>query len=270
MSSQHVVPPGERSVEVSAGAGVPDAGGGMTDVGGGVPGAAVSGVGAAVSGGGAAVPGAATMSGPDGGEIVLLSDPRVGRIPVVECGEPLVELDERFGAARAPVRAGLARRLGRAQDTLQAEGLRLEVVEGHRHPADQQSIIDRYSAEVLAENPGVDRRELEVLTSRFVAPIAVAPHVAGAAVDLTLADTDGPLDMGTAIDATPEVSGGRCYFAAPDITPQARELRGVLARALSSAGLVNYPTEWWHWSYGDRYWALTTGAEAAVYGPVGP
>ena len=232
MTSQHVVPPGERSAE--------------------------------------AAERLATASGPGEREIVLLSDSRVGVIPVVESGEPLVELDETFGAARAPVRAGLAQRLRRAQDDLLAEGLRLEVVEGHRHPAEQQRIIDRYSGEVLAEHPGVDLRELEVLTSRFVAPIAVAPHVAGAAVDLTLADAAGPLDMGTAIDATPEMSGGRCYFAAPDITPEARALRGVLARALGSAGLVNYPTEWWHWSYGDRYWALVTGAPAAVYGPTGP
>jgi D-alanyl-D-alanine dipeptidase len=200
-------------------------------------------------------------------EIVLLSDSRVGMIPVVESGEPLVELDETFGAARAPVRAELAQRLRSAQDGLLADGLRLEVVEGHRHPAEQQRIIDRYSGEVLAEHPGVGPHELEVLTSRFVSPIAVAPHVAGAAVDLTLADADGPLDMGTAIDATPEMSGGRCYFDAPDIAPEARALRGILARALGSAGLVNYPTEWWHWSYGDRYWALVTGAPAAVYGP---
>lgn len=231
MTSQHVVPPGERTAE-------------------------------------AAAPWLATTSGADHREIVLLSDPRVGRIPVAESGEPLVELDETFGAARAPVRAGLARRLRSAQEDLLAEGLRLEVVEGHRHPAEQQRIIDRYSGEVLAEHPGVGRRELEVLTSRFVSPIAVAPHVAGAAVDLTLADADGPLDMGTAIDATPEMSGGRCYFGAPDIEPEARALRGILARALGVAGLVNYPTEWWHWSYGDRYWALVTGARSALYGPV--
>jgi D-alanyl-D-alanine dipeptidase len=41
----------------------------------------------------------------------------------------------------------------------------------------------------------------------------------------------------------------------------------VLGGALGAVGLVNYPTEWWHWSYGDRYWALTTGAPAALYGP---
>jgi D-alanyl-D-alanine dipeptidase len=41
----------------------------------------------------------------------------------------------------------------------------------------------------------------------------------------------------------------------------------VLGAALTAAGLVNYPTEWWHWSFGDRYWALATGAGAALYGP---
>jgi hypothetical protein len=25
--------------------------------------------------------------------------------------------------------------------------------------------------------------------------------------------------------------------------------------------------EWWHWSYGDRYWAVVTGAPAALYAP---
>ena len=37
---------------------------------------------------------------------------------------------------------------------------------------------------------------------------------------------------------------------------------------LAGQGLVNYPTEWWHWSFGDRYWALLTGARHALYGPV--
>ena len=111
--------------------------------------------------------------------------------------------------------------------------------------------------------------ELERLTSRFVAPIEVAPHVAGAAVDLTLVDASGDeLDLGTPIDATPEESADACYFASPAISSAARANRAVLAEALEAAGLVNYPTEWWHWSYGDRYWALVTGAPAARYGPV--
>jgi hypothetical protein len=66
-----------------------------------------------------------------------------------------------------------------------------------------------------------------------------------------------------------EQSGGACYFDAPLAGRHARANRELLAQVLRGAGLVNYPTEWWHWSYGDRYWALMTGATAAVYGPVG-
>jgi D-alanyl-D-alanine dipeptidase len=106
------------------------------------------------------------------------------------------------------------------------------------------------------------------LSSRFVAPLAVAPHVAGAAVDLTLVTTSGAeLWMGTPVDVTPEESGGACFFAAP-VDDEARHNRTVLAAALAAAGLINYPAEWWHWSYGDRYWALLTGADHAVYGSV--
>ncbi|GIH07754.1 D-alanyl-D-alanine dipeptidase [Rhizocola hellebori] len=166
------------------------------------------------------------------------------------------------------VRRELATRLQSAQAALPS-GIHLLVVEGYRPAHRQQAIIERYSAEIRAARPGIGEPELHVLTSRFVAPLAVAPHVAGAAVDVTLVDDRGrELDLGTAIDATPEESGGRCYFAANEISREARANRDLLARVLCREGLVNYPTEWWHYSYGDRYWALATGAEAALYGPV--
>ena len=142
------------------------------------------------------------------------------------------------------------------------------VVEGHRSPTDQRAIISAYRAELRGVHPELSEAEIRVLSSRFVSPLEVAPHVAGAAVDLTLTDADGhDLDLGTPIDATPEQSDGRCYFGAR-VGGEARIHRTILARALDRAGFVNYPTEWWHWSYGDRYWALTTGAPAALYGPV--
>lgn len=199
---------------------------------------------------------------------ILLSDPRVAAVPMDECGEPLVRLAESFGPARSLVRSGLADRLASAQREL-PPGLALRVVEGHRSVADQRAIIADYSAQLCAAYPGIPADELRRLSSRFVAPVAVAPHVAGAAVDLTLVDASGhELDLGTPIDATPEQSGGACYFAAEQIGPDARAHRDLLARVLGAVGLVNYPTEWWHWSHGDRYWALLTGAEAARYGAV--
>ncbi|MEV5786059.1 histidine triad (HIT) protein [Streptomyces sp. NPDC051639] len=49
---------------------------------------------------------------------------------------------------------------------------------------------------------------------------------------------------------------------------RARTNSATLSGALSAAGLINYDTEWWHWSAGDRYWALQTRQPAAFYGPV--
>lgn len=199
---------------------------------------------------------------------ILLSDPRVSAIPVLENGEPLVRLDAGFGPARALVRAGLADRLVAARHALPV-GISLKVVEGHRPVAEQRAIIERYSAEVCAAHPGVSPDELHRLVSRFVSPVEVAPHVAGAAVDLTLVDACGDeLDLGTPIDATPEQSDGRCFTAADGIGADARAHRDLMARVLGGVGLVNYPTEWWHWSHGDRYWALMTGARVASYGPL--
>ncbi|WP_340537490.1 M15 family metallopeptidase [Nocardioides sp. GXZ039] len=199
---------------------------------------------------------------------ILLSDPRVRATALLDAGDPLVRLPGHLGPARALVRTGLADRLVRAAAQLPA-GICLRVVEGHRSLADQQAIISAYSADLCALHPGISAADLDELTSRFVAPIDVAGHVAGAAVDLTLVDACGEdLDLGTPIDATPEQSDGRCYFAAAGIGADARAHRELLARVLGGAGLVNYPTEWWHWSYGDRYWALVTGASHALYGPV--
>ncbi|SFT47576.1 D-alanyl-D-alanine dipeptidase [Actinopolyspora lacussalsi subsp. righensis] len=195
---------------------------------------------------------------------ILLADPRVRAIGVRDNGDPLIPLAFASGVM---VRSGLADRLDEARGAL-PPGVDLRVLEGHRSVGDQQAIIDDYTGELRVLHPDADEAELDRLSSRFVAPVAVAPHVAGAAVDLTLVDEEGEeLWMGTAVDATPERSDGACWFDA-EVDRTARRNRMTLARALGDAGLVNYPTEWWHWSYGDRYWALLTESGHAIYGPV--
>ncbi|MFJ9414271.1 nitrilase-related carbon-nitrogen hydrolase [Streptomyces sp. NPDC101227] len=214
--------------------------------------------------------------------IVLMADPAIAAVPVRECGEALVDVrtaapallvadgryDERGAFAR--LREGVVRRLLAAQEAL-PDGLRLEIVEGYRPPGLQRRYFEEYADELRAVHPGWDAARTHRAASRYVSPPEIAPHSAGGAVDLTLVTADGGyVDMGTPINASPEESGDACYTGAPDLTPAARVNRRVLGAALSGAGLVNYPTEWWHWSYGDRYWALTTGAEHALYGPREP
>ncbi|MGV4923967.1 peptidase M15D vanX D-ala-D-ala dipeptidase [Streptomyces sp. BHT-5-2] len=243
-------------------------------------------------------PVASAGPGGDGAELVLsdvrdaitlMADPAVAAVPVRECGEPLVDVRTaapelmagrlRTGAdgegdgadgVFAQLREGVLRRLLAAQEAL-PDGWRLRVVEGYRPPALQRHYFTGYADRLRADHPDWDEARIRRAASRYVSPPEIAPHSAGGAVDLTLVTADGEeVDMGTPVDASPEESGGACYTSAPDVTPAARAHRRILAAALRGAGLVNYPTEWWHWSYGDRYWAVETGAEHALYGPVEP
>jgi zinc D-Ala-D-Ala dipeptidase len=210
--------------------------------------------------------------------IVLLSDERVTKVPVIECGEILcdlrdvdaVRMDERLAdadGAYAQIRAGIADRLVAAQ-TLLPPGLRLLVVEGYRPIDLQRRYFAEYCAQVRLIYPDWSYAQILEHASRYISPPEVAPHVAGAAVDLTVCAEDGTeLPMGTDVNASPEETDDACYTASTAISAEARANRQILCGVLSTVGLVNYPTEWWHWSYGDRYWAYVNGRPAARYGP---
>jgi D-alanyl-D-alanine dipeptidase len=207
--------------------------------------------------------------------MILLSDPRVAAVPSCDDGDPMIDLrssaptvDFRAVSGSGRVRAGVAARLAEAQALL-PDGLLLLVVEGYRPVVVQRKIFAGYRDELRRLHPSWPASRLLAETSKFVSPVEVAPHSTGGAVDLTLCTADGvELDMGTPIDATPVASDNACFTAATNIAPAAAANRRILINALTTAGLINYPTEWWHWSYGDRYWALTTGAPHARYGPV--
>ncbi|GAA0965022.1 M15 family metallopeptidase [Acrocarpospora macrocephala] len=210
---------------------------------------------------------------------VLLSDPRIAAMPVRECDEPLIDLrgeqvihvDPRLAdpaGAYAHVRLGVADRLTGAQTQL-PRGLRLLLVEGYRPYALQERYFADWQARMRRIHPDWTRERLRAEAGKFVAPPEVAPHVAGGAVDVTLCTVDGTeLPMGAEVNATPPEHGEECYTDAPGISAEARSNRQILIVAMTATGFVNYPTEWWHWSYGDRYWAFAVGAPHARYGPV--
>jgi D-alanyl-D-alanine dipeptidase len=212
-------------------------------------------------------------------DIITLSDPRVAAVPLDDCAEPLVDirdipellLDSRLADSRgayALTRSGVLDRLLRAQRALPS-GARFLVVEGYRPPGLQRDYFEEYSATLRAAHPEATPARIRELASAYISPPEVAPHVSGGAIDLTLCTEDGTeLPLGTEVNATPEESDNACRTNAPNIDATARAHREVMRAALTSAGFVNYPTEWWHWSYGDRYWALLSGQRAARYGSV--
>jgi len=42
----------------------------------------------------------------------------------------------------------------------------------------------------------------------------------------------------------------------------------ILDTAMKKEGFINYPTEWWHYSYGDKYWAYILFKPIATYSQV--
>jgi D-alanyl-D-alanine dipeptidase len=210
-------------------------------------------------------------------EPVLLSDPSIAAIVPVDCGEPMVDAREelRFDRRLADrdglyghLRAGVVERLV-AAEALLPKGLQLLLIEGYRPPGLQRRYFEDYRLELRAAHPDWDEARSHAEASKFVSPPDVAPHQTGGAVDLTLCHDNGvELDLGTAVNASPQASGDRCFTGSRHITARAHELRGELGRVLTSVGLVNYPTEWWHWSYGERYWAHAHGFDTTRYAPI--
>ena len=210
--------------------------------------------------------------------MLLLSDRSVAAVPVLESGEDLLDLHVNGGllidtrkqdadGAWSRLRSGVLERLLVAQAAL-PDGMLLLIIECHRPVALQRHYFESYRSELSELNPRWPASRLDDEASKHVSPPSVAPHPCGAAVDLTLWQDGVELDMGTRVNATPAASTDACFTAARNIPEAARLRRDVLGEALTGAGMVNYPPEWWHWSYGDRYWAAASGAPAAHYSPM--
>jgi D-alanyl-D-alanine dipeptidase len=208
-----------------------------------------------------------------------LTDHRLDGIPVEESGEPLVDVDGVAALAVDPrlrgrdgsstrLRSTVVDQLVTAQSLL-PRGLRLLLIEGHRSAGRQREHFDECVTALTVAHP--DWSPLRVLEEAgwHCSPSGTAPHLTGAAADLTLCDPRGvELDLGGPVHADP--TGAACRTGVAGIAAQARAHRQALGTALSGAGLINLPAAWWHWSFGDRYWALVTGTRAAIYGPVEP
>ena len=197
----------------------------------------------------------------------------INRVPVVECDEPFVLVYEssrlrlRDGSGSAfRVREGVAKRLYAAAELL-PDDFTLILVEGYRSLERQQMLWDAELASTKSLHPRIDRAEAERLTRlRIADPTSSGGgHQVGAAVDVTLANADGTeLSMGTAVCGFSELTP---THADAGMFQSVRKRRRLLCRVMRQAGFVNYPGEWWHFSYGDKMWAAYGRKRRAIYGP---
>lgn len=203
------------------------------------------------------------------------------RVPIVESGEPLVDFLEacprlvldkpQFDYRRETlIREGVAERLCRATELLPA-GVQMAVLEGWRAPVIQQRMYRTMWNKFQSKHPTWSEAALRRQTNKFVAPMSPRvppPHTTGGALDLALLDIDGnTLDM-----ISPYAANDPKGFPmdAPGLSDVARSNRALLASALAAVDLTNYPSEFWHFSFGDQGWAYRGSHSHAIYGSVSP
>ena len=168
------------------------------------------------------------------------------------------------------VRKTVADLLEKAQSLL-PKGIKFRIYDAYRPIRIQQVLWDYFYQTVSQENPGLSEEEIEQKTSFFVSKpsydMSHPPlHSTGGAVDLSLMNEDGEsLDMGTEFDTFKETAWAY-YFEKNNSNLIARENRRILYHAMLDAGFTNLPSEWWHYDFGDKYWAYFTGRDALYQG----
>lgn len=229
------------------------------------------------------------------GKAPIFKDPRILSIPVRGCNEDKVDIrtmheyhdkirmlpdpsipfeSDHFNAGfncSSLVRKGLWDRLLGLSDNLRMtkpdENIVILVFEGMRDSETQRKLFNGFLDQFRESHSHLNDDELRDLTSKYVNPPDSEPiHATGACVDIRLFNdkTKEFLDMGKFGSYWGENKEALTYCA--NLTDIQKENRSLLLTCSAMAGLVNYPYEWWHFSFGDRYYSYYTNNRFAIYG----
>src|SRR3989338_10154916 len=136
-----------------------------------------------------------------------------------------------YPEARCLLLRQVADKLSIVQQTLEKKGLGLKIYDGYRPLAVQKKMWAKFPVEGYVANPAKGSN-----------------HNRGAAVDLTLVDTDGKeLSMPSAYDEFSE-RAHRDYAGGAE---EERQNRKILEDEMSKEGFRGISTEWWHFDDHD-------------------
>jgi len=217
-----------------------------------------------------------------------IADPEVVQIHVIENHDSIIDLHQQSKIHFGPspeikhnqnytfMRASVYKRLIKAEGML-PKGLHLCIYEAYRSLDLQNHLFQTHFHHLQKTYPQWSSNKIFHLTTTLVSPVTnpdgsqnIPPHSTGGAIDIYLIDDHNvPLDMGIhPKDWMQDKDGRLSKTKSIYISKKAQHLREILTQVLSAQGFVNYPYEYWHWSYGDRYWAYIKRQPHAVYGPL--
>ena len=203
------------------------------------------------------------------GIISRMSKTYIGMSHVKECYEPLVDIvahpkiiyNEATIEKPVLLRQNVADKLYRIADKL-PDNIYIKIYSAYRSRVRLEEI---WKNEIEKENPGMQRGEILSLAKFKVTPpnTNMGGHDTGAAIDLALCDRNGnDLDYGTKYHENAQAKSTVVLNA------EQKQNRKFLLQLMKSQDFVQQPSQWWHYSYGDRYWAVYKGKRhSAIYGP---
>lgn len=198
-------------------------------------------------------------------------------IDINECGEPLVDITKycpnivnNLEPARLKKESTLYLRLTVAKMLAKANSFLPDsvvfIVNDAWRPL---SVQNRYFNLDLKRYkkmfPSWDDKKLYAYTAKYVIPpndFRRAVHLTGAAIDLVLMKNNRRLPM-KSLGLEHSQRSETMFKQSQDYINRNRQL---LFDVMAQAGFVNYPKEYWHYSYGDVMWAELTGNTTAIYG----
>lgn len=219
---------------------------------------------------------------------LLIADDPILAIPTRENGELLVDIaiekEIAFGSSPeienncdyTKMRRTVLAKLLKAQQLL-PKGLFFCLYEAYRSLELQNQLFMARQAKLRKQHPNWSEQQLFTETTRLVSPVVnfdgsinIPPHSTGGAIDVYLINENGDaVDMGMhPKDWIHDLQGQLSLTHSSVISPRAQKNRQLMAEALHALGFINYPAEYWHWSYGDRYWAYYKPHAYALYASV--
>ena len=219
-------------------------------------------------------------------DIILIADRKILAIRVIDNQEPMVDLKHQkeicYGVSPeipnntdyTKLRKSVYEKLKQAQKLL-PKGLRFCLYDGYRSLQLQKMLFDNRFEKIKKQHTDWSQEQIFLETTKLVSPVInqdgtknIPPHSTGDAIDISLIDEQGnSVDMGIhPKDWMEDNDGSISLTSSLIISAEAQNNRKIMSDALSAVGFVNYPTEYWHWSYGDRYWAYHKDKSHAFYG----
>lgn len=163
------------------------------------------------------------------------------------------------------LRESIVKKLEQVQTQL-PNNLQLVLKAGYRPLEVQKWLFDDNLNHLQRKFPNKNKDEIYRMNLEFVAdPINfIPPHSTGGAVDLYLFDKmkNQPLDMGSPINYPDDLSW---TWNMENLTLEQKQNRVFLTEIMIQNGFANLASEWWHYSYGDQYWALFYNKQVCLY-----